>query len=136
MAQIKPDNGNLLLLYQHSWKRLQHVDRQRMFFSNLYATIVTGLFAFLTINNWNWYGLLFVFILSAFAFLLNHRINEHVTHYENMMKKIAEDIGCGDYYTPGASSKAKITLRRLYKYLPIVVFVAFLIITISHYLTN
>jgi len=109
--------------YRQNWERLMHVDRQRMAFSNFYALIVGGLLGVLAVREWDCglgvYIFGFLFLLSLFGFLLNWRINKHVDAYEGMLEKIARKMQIRQFYTRGADPKAWVTLRRLYKCLPL-----------------
>ena len=111
-------NGSLAEAYRQNWERLQHVDRQRMAFTNLYAVIVGGLLALVASKPISDLGILFgsgfLFILSLFGFLLNLRVNDHVNAYETKIKELAEQMGIGKFSTRGANEESKITLRRLY----------------------
>ncbi len=119
--------------YRQNWERLVHVDRQRMFFTNFYAAIVGGLLAFLAsqkiwLSEWSPWVFGFLFLLSLFGFFLNRRINGHVDAYERMLNRLAQRMNISEFYTRGAPETAKITLRRLYKYLYLAGMIAFVVL--------
>ena len=125
---IEKESNWLHLLYNQTWERLKNMERQRTFFANLYITIVAGIFSLSVAYKWGFQALPYVAVLSIFAFLVNLRINKHILAYNKMMKKIACEVGYGNFDTPGANQEDSITLRRLYTWwMPSLVFGAFLI---------
>ena len=72
------EDENLIKIYEHYWLHAMHQETQRLWFTNIYAVIVAGVFAYLGYveNHIIKVSLLtFLTILSLFGYLMTHSWN-------------------------------------------------------------
>ena len=120
---------NLPHAFHENLERLFNVDRLRMSIYNFYAIITGGSLAALATQEWNHevgvWVFLFLAVISAITLKVNMRIKDHVGAFMIMLRKIAQQMEIGEYYTDGANQNTKIKLRNIYICVPLVGLIVF-----------
>ncbi len=84
------DDENLRKIYEQYWSHARHQEVQRLWFTNIYAMIVTGAFAYFgAIKRCTEPLLIFLILLSFLGYLLTYTWNIPFTIFSRLAEQIA-----------------------------------------------
>lgn len=113
------DNNNLGKVYEQYWLHARYQETQRLWFTNVYALIITGVFAYLATsgldNSLKVILLMFLTLLSLFGYLLTYSWNLPFTEFSRLAELIAiNEWNLAEDYQRFSSYKKKIRANRLF----------------------
>ncbi len=86
-------NSYLEKVYEQYWLHARHAENQRLWFTNIYAIIVAGLFAYMATKDIEDEKkiiiLFFLIILSLFGYFVTHAWNMPFVDYSRLAEKIS-----------------------------------------------
>ncbi len=91
------ENGNLRTVYEQYWLHARHQESQRLWFTNVYAVVVAGVFAYFGgIQRIDQLLLLFLVFLSILGYLMTYSWNVPFAIYS----RLAELISIREWHLP------------------------------------
>lgn len=83
--------NNMDKIYEQYWFHARHQENQRLWFTNVYAVIVAGSFAYINAieNDFKVPLLIFLIILSFFGYLMTHTWNIPYVIFSRLAEEIA-----------------------------------------------